>query len=75
MNEDKSRDKFEVQLQSTVNPQKRPPGPILSLRVQMQVLLEFEYFCLLFLSLLRVLLEFGSYSRAGLFRGFTIITN
>ena len=66
MNEDKSRDKFEVQLQSTVNPQKRPPGPILSLRVQMQVLLEFEYFCLLFFKFtaglirIQVLFEGGS---------------
>ena len=61
---------------TTVNPQKRPAGLILSLRVQMQVLLEFGpnlgIFAYCFLNLLRVLLEFGSYSRAGLFRGFTV---
>ena len=42
----------------------------------MRVLLEFGLnliiFAYCFLSLLRVLLECGSYSRAGLFRGFTV---
>ena len=61
---------------NTVNPQKRPAGLILSLRVQMRVLLEFclnsWIFVYCFLSFLRVLLECGSYSRAGLFRGFTL---
>ena len=50
----------------TVNPQKRPAGLILSLRVQMRVLLEFgpnlSIFAYCFLSALRVLFECGSYS-------------
>ena len=57
---------------NTVNHQKRPAGLILSLRVQMRVLLEFGLFAYCFSSLLQVLLEFGSYSRAGLSRGFTV---
>ena len=40
----------------------------------MRVLLEFGYFCQLFLSLLRVLLEFGSYSGAGYFQGFAVLS-
>ena len=56
-----------------VNPQKRL---ILSLRVQMRVLLEFGQnlgiFAYCYLSSLRVLLECGSYLRAGLFRGFSV---
>ena len=51
----------------TVNPQKRPAGLILSLRVQMQVLLEFglnlSLFAYCFLSFLRVLFEGGSLSK------------
>ena len=66
-----------VHILHTVNPQKRPAGLILSLRVQMRVLLEFGQifyiFAYCFLSFLRVLLECGSYSRAGLFRGFTVV--
>ena len=56
-------------LQHTINPQKRPAGLILSLRVQIQVLLEFGYFCLLFFKFtaglirIRVLFEGGSLSR------------
>ena len=61
---------------TTVNPQKRPAGLILSLRVQMRVLLDFGpnlgIFAYCFLSFLRVLLECGSYLRVGLFRGFTV---
>ena len=54
----------------TVNPQKRPTGLILSLSVQMWVLLEF---CQIFVFLPIVFQVFcGSYSRAGLFRGFTV---
>ena len=63
-------------LLNTVNPQKRPAGLILSLRVQMRVLLEFGpnlgIFAYCFLSFLRVLLEYRSYSRVGLFWGFTV---
>ena len=41
----------------------------------MRVLLEFGYFCLLYFEFtVDLLLEFGSYLRAGLFRGFTIYT-
>ena len=62
----------------TVNPQKRPAGLILSLRVQMRVLLEFGpnlgVFVYCFLSFLRVLLECGSYLRAGLIRGFALFS-
>ena len=62
---------------STVNPQKRPAGLILSLRVQMRVLLEFcRIFAFLpndFYAYCGFLLECGSYSRAGLFRGFTVV--
>lgn len=62
--------------QTTVNPQKRPASLILSLMVQMRVFLEFGpnlgNFPYCFLSSLRVSLECGSYSRAGLFRGFTL---
>ena len=53
----------------TANPQKRPAGLILSLRVQMRVLLEFRCFYLLFfkftagLIIIRVLLEGESYLR------------
>ena len=63
---------------NTVNPQKRPAGLILSLRVQMWVLLEFcRLFCIFaycFLSFLRVLLECGSNLRAGLLRGFAVFS-
>ena len=54
---------------NTVNPQKRPAGVILALRVQMRVLLEFGHFCLLFFEFtvglirIRVLFEGGSLSR------------
>ena len=40
----------------------------------MRVLLEFGYFCPLFLSLLRVLLEFRPYSGAGYFQGFAVLS-
>ena len=60
----------------TVNPQKRHVGLILPLMVQMRVLLEFGpnlgVFAYCFSSFLRVLLECGSYLRAGLFQGFTV---
>ena len=54
---------------NTVNPQKRPAGLILALRVEMRVLLEFGHFCLLFFKFtaglirIRVLFEGGSLSR------------
>ena len=54
---------------NTVNPQKKPAGLILSLRVKMWVLLEFGYFCLLFLKFIvgliriRILFEGGSLPR------------
>ena len=68
--------KIKANYKNTVNPQKRPAGLILFQRLQLRVLLEFwpnfALFTYCFLSLLRVLLECGSYSRAGLFRGFTV---
>ena len=54
---------------NTENPQKRPAGLILSLRVQMRVSLEFWYFCIMFFQFtaglikIRVLFEGGSLSR------------
>ena len=56
-------------LRNGINPQKRPTGLILSLRVKMRVLLEFGYFCLLFFKFtaglirIRVLFEGESLSR------------
>ena len=67
---------LQIENPDTVNPQKRPAGLNLFLRVKMWVLLEFGpnlgIFDSCFLSFLWVLLECGSYSRAGLFRGFTV---
>ena len=63
----------------TVNPQKRVAGLILPLGIQMRVLLEFSpnlgIFAYCFLSFLWVLSECGSYSRVGLFRGFTVYSH